>query len=73
VEAGCLASYGVTLADLYSLSADQIAKLLNGAKPADLPVIQPDKFELVISEKTAKGMGITISPMMLARADDVIE
>jgi putative ABC transport system substrate-binding protein len=73
VEAGCLASYGVTLADLYNLSADQIAKLLNGAKPADLPVIQPDKFELVISEKTAKGMGITISPMMLARADDVIE
>jgi ABC-type uncharacterized transport system substrate-binding protein len=53
VEAGCLASYGIPIAELYALSADQIAKLLNGAKPADLPVIQPDKFELVISEKTA--------------------
>lgn len=73
VEAGCLASYGITLADLYRLSADQVAKLLDGAKPADLPVIQPDKFELVISEKTAKAMGITISPVMLARATEVIE
>jgi ABC-type uncharacterized transport system substrate-binding protein len=73
VEAGCLASYGITIADLYGLSADQIAKLLEGAKPADLPVIQPDKFELVISERTAKAMGITISPVMLARATEVIE
>jgi ABC-type uncharacterized transport system substrate-binding protein len=53
VEAGGLASYGITIADLYELSAEQIARLLKGAKPADLPVIQPDKFELVISEKTA--------------------
>lgn len=73
VEAGCLASYGITITDLYGLSAEQIARLLKGAKPADLPVIQPDKFELVISEKTAKAMGITISPMMLARATEVIE
>src|SRR5262249_31678544 len=57
VEAGSLASYGITIADLYELSAEQIARLLKGAKPADLPVIQPDKFELVISEKTAKGHG----------------
>jgi ABC transporter substrate binding protein len=55
VEAGCLASYGITIADLYELSAEQIARLLKGAKPADLPVIQPDKFELVISEKDGEG------------------
>jgi putative ABC transport system substrate-binding protein len=73
VEAGCLASYGITIPDLYALSADQIAKLLKGAEPADLPVIQPDKFELVISDKAAKSMGITISPVMLSRANEVIE
>jgi putative tryptophan/tyrosine transport system substrate-binding protein len=73
VEAGCLASYGITIPDFYVLSADQIAKLLKGAKPADLPVIQPDKFELVISDKAAKAMGITISPVMLTRANEVIE
>jgi putative ABC transport system substrate-binding protein len=74
VEAGCLASYGITMMDLYGLSADQVARLLlKGAKPADLPVIQPDKFELVISEKTAKAMGITTPPVMLGRADEVIE
>jgi putative tryptophan/tyrosine transport system substrate-binding protein len=73
VEAGCLASYGITITDLYGLSAEQIARLLKGAKPADLPIIQPDKFELVISEKTTKAMGITISPVMLARATEVIE
>ena len=73
VEAGCLASYGITIADLYGLSADQIAKLLKGAEPADLPLIQPDKFELIISDKVAKAMGIIISPVMLARANEVIE
>ena len=73
VEAGCLASYGITIPNLYALSADQIARLLNGAKPPDLPVIQPDKFELIISEKTAKAMGITVSPMLLGRANEVIE
>jgi putative tryptophan/tyrosine transport system substrate-binding protein len=73
VEAGCLASYGISITDFYWLSADQIARLLKGAKPAELPVIQPDKLELVISEKTAKAMGITIPPMMLARATEVIE
>ena len=73
VEAGCLASYGITIADLYALSADQLARLLRGATPADLPVIQPDKFELVISLKTAKALGLTVPPMLLARADEVIE
>jgi putative ABC transport system substrate-binding protein len=73
VEVGCLASYGISITNLYWLSADQIARLLKGAQPAELPVIQPDKVELVISEKTARAMGITIPPMMQARADEVIE
>jgi putative ABC transport system substrate-binding protein len=73
VEAGCLATYGITIAELYALSADQLARLLKGAKPADLPVIQPDKFELVISLRTAKALGLTIPPMLLTRADEVIE
>jgi putative tryptophan/tyrosine transport system substrate-binding protein len=73
VEAGCLASYGITIADLYALSADQVARLLKGARPADLPVQQPTRFELVISLKSAKGLGLTIAPLLLSRADEVIE
>jgi putative tryptophan/tyrosine transport system substrate-binding protein len=73
VEAGCLASYGITIADLYALSADQVARLLRGARPADLPVQQPTRFELVISLKSAKGLGLTIAPLLLTRADEVIE
>jgi ABC-type uncharacterized transport system substrate-binding protein len=73
VEAGCLASYGITTEDLYALSADQIARLLKGAKPADLPVEQPRLFELSINLKTAKVLGLTISPLLLARADHVVE
>src|SRR5436190_5350019 len=73
VEAGCLASYGITTEDLYSLSADQVAKLLKGAKPADLPVQQPTKFELVISLKSAKALGVVIPSSFLLRADEVIE
>jgi putative ABC transport system substrate-binding protein len=73
VEAGCLASYGITIADLYALSADQVARLLEGARPADLPVQQPTRFELVISLKSAKGLGLTIAPLLLTRADEVIE
>ena len=73
LEFGCLASYGIVLTDLYALSADQIAKLLNGAIPADLAVVQPSRFELVISLKTAKVLGLAIPPSFLARADEVIE
>jgi putative ABC transport system substrate-binding protein len=73
VEAGCLATYGITIAELYALSADQIARLLKGAKPADIPVQQPTRFELVISLKSAQALGITIAPMLLTRADEVIE
>jgi len=73
VEAGCLASYGIITEDLYALSADQIARLLKGAKPADLPVQQPTNFELVISLNTAKALRISIPPLLLTRANAVIE
>jgi putative ABC transport system substrate-binding protein len=73
VEAGCLASYGITIPDLYALSADQVSRLLKGAKPADLPVQQPTRFELVISLKSANALGLTIAPSLLTRADEVIE
>ena len=73
VEAGCLASYGITIEELYAISADQIAKLLKGAKAADLPVQQPTKYELVVNLKTAKTLGIEIPPTLLARADEMME
>ena len=73
VEGGCLASYGITIPDLYTLSAAQIAKLVQGAKPQDLPVQQPTKFELVVSLKNAKALGITVPQAVLGRADEVIE
>ena len=69
VEVGCLASYGIVLSDLCAMSADPIVKLLQGAKPADLAVAQPTRFELVISLKTAKAPGLTIPPTLIARAD----
>jgi len=73
VEAGCLASYGITVDDIYVISADQIAKLLNGAKPADLPVQQPTRFQLVVNLKAAAALGIAVPPTLIARAEEVIE
>ena len=72
-EAGGLISYGVDPPAIYRQLAFYVAKILNGAKPADLPVEQPVKFELVINLKTAKAIGVELSTAIQLRADDVIE
>ena len=73
VEIGGLISYAVSYPDLYLRAASLVDKILKGAKPADVPLEQPTRFELVINLKTAKALGLTVPPSLLTRADDVIE
>src|SRR5262249_45889052 len=72
-DAGCLLTYGANFAQMYARAADYIDRIAKGTLPADLPIELPTKFELVVNLKTTKALGLSLSPMLIARADEVIE
>jgi putative ABC transport system substrate-binding protein len=72
-DAGCLLTYGASFAEMYARAADYIDRIAKGTLPADLPIELPTKFELVVNLKTAKALGISLSPTLIARADEVVE
>jgi putative ABC transport system substrate-binding protein len=72
-EQGCLLGYGPDYAEVLRRNADYVARIFRGAAPGDLPIEQPTHFEFAVNLKTAKALGLTIPPAILARADDVIE